>query len=126
MRQACTPVNPASIPESLKAWPHWVCWSWEERDGEQTKVPKNPRTGGNAKSNTPDTWGSFEETLQHYQGRIDITTVKEPPGHKTLTMTLRYSHLAPSHKVKAVDILDSTLNENSTSYLLHSLEVVKS
>jgi hypothetical protein len=25
-------------------------------------------------------------------------------------MTLRYSHLAPSHKVKAVDILDNTLN----------------
>ena len=26
-------------------------------------------------------------------------------------MTLRDSHLAPSHKVKAVDMLDSKLNE---------------
>lgn len=33
-------------------------------------------------------------------------------GHKGLTMTLRYSHLAPQHVVKAVDILDSTLNKN--------------
>lgn len=41
---------------------------------------------------------------------VDITTVKELLGHKSLTMTLRYSHLAPSHKVKAVDILDNTLN----------------
>ena len=42
---------------------------------------------------------------------VDLTTVKELLGHKTLTMTLRYSHLAPSHKAKAVEILDSALNE---------------
>jgi len=46
-------------------------------------------------------------------GGVEITTVKELLGHKTLTMTLRYAHLAPSHKVKAVDILDSTINENA-------------
>lgn len=50
---------------------------------------------------------------------IDITTVKELLGHKTLAMTLRYAHLAPSHKVKALEILDKTLNETSTSHLLH-------
>ena len=37
---------------------------------------------------------------------VDLTSVKELLGHKTLTMTLRYGHLAPSHKVKAVGVLD--------------------
>jgi len=35
-------------------------------------------------------------------------------GHKTLAMTLRYSHLAPSHKMKAVDLLDAELNDRSS------------
>jgi len=41
---------------------------------------------------------------------VDITTVKELLGHKTLTMTLRYAHLAPAHKVDAVRKFDKYLN----------------
>ena len=45
----------------------------------------------------------------------DLTTVKELLGHKTLTMTLRYAHLAPAHKAKAVEVLDSVLGDKPTS-----------
>lgn len=40
---------------------------------------------------------------------VDVTTVAELLGHKTLTMTLRYAHLALSQKVKAVSLLEETL-----------------
>lgn len=50
---------------------------------------------------------------------VDLTTIKELLGHKQLTMTLRYAHLAPSHKTKAVDILDSVLSGKPTAQLQH-------
>ena len=45
---------------------------------------------------------------------VDITTVKELLGHETLAMTLRYSHLAPSHKQKAVELLDNLVQPKRT------------
>jgi hypothetical protein len=42
---------------------------------------------------------------------VDLTTAKELLGHKDIRMTLRYAHLAPSHKVKAVEMLEVALNQ---------------
>ena len=52
---------------------------------------------------------------------VDLTTVRDLLGHSDIKMTLRYYHLAPSHKKTAVNVLDSTFNVKSTSQLLHSL-----
>ena len=54
---------------------------------------------------------------------IDITTVKELLGHKDLKMTLRYSHLAPSHKLKAIITLDRILTQQPTIQKLYNSKV---
>jgi hypothetical protein len=36
---------------------------------------------------------------------VDIRTVQELLGHKSISMTVRYSHLAPKHTLAAVELL---------------------
>src|SRR5262249_13097869 len=36
---------------------------------------------------------------------VDLRTVQELMGHKTVAMTLRYSHLSPKHQLNAVQRL---------------------
>jgi hypothetical protein len=57
------------IPQELKEQPTWVCWRLEKRKnkkGEEkdTKIPVNPLTGIEAKTNNPKTWTTFQEALE--------------------------------------------------------------
>lgn len=41
----------------------------------------------------------------------DLNTIRELMGHKNMSMTLRYAHLAPNYKKKAVTILDKIFGQ---------------
>lgn len=55
-----------NIPTELRKLNRWVCWNMEDRKGKPTKVPKNPKSKecGNAMSDNPDTWGSFNQAIE--------------------------------------------------------------
>ncbi len=42
----------------------WVAWRREMRDGRPTKIPVNPRHGGNASSTSAATWGTLEQATE--------------------------------------------------------------
>lgn len=44
---------------------------------------------------------------------VDIRTVQELLGHATLNMTMRYAHLAPEHRTKAVKVLDTVYGSDT-------------
>lgn len=47
--------NIQNIPNELHNLKQWVCWAGAD------KIPKNPYTGGNARSNDPSTWATLQE-----------------------------------------------------------------
>jgi putative DNA primase/helicase len=59
--------TPLPALQCLQERPQWVCWRREERDSGLTKVPYNPRTGREAKSNDPATWTSYAVAQRAYK-----------------------------------------------------------
>ncbi|MCZ6768663.1 MAG: site-specific integrase [Acidobacteria bacterium] len=46
---------------------------------------------------------------------VDLMTVKELLGHASVTMTMRYSHLAPDHRMRAIKTLDTAYPTDTNS-----------
>ncbi|MEQ1730986.1 MAG: hypothetical protein ABL982_21670, partial [Vicinamibacterales bacterium] len=64
--------DPAGVPVEFKQTPRWVAWTLrpnKDPGNKPRKVPINPRTGREAKVNTPSTWGTFTQAVAQAQVR---------------------------------------------------------
>src|SRR4051812_12670969 len=59
------------IPAELRARRQWVswCYEWVPDKGKWDKIPKNPRTGGNAMANVAKTWGPLHDAWRSFKER---------------------------------------------------------
>ena len=64
------------IPQELKQSGGWVNWKYKQYPAEKKprKIPINPKIGGEARVNDPETWGSFEDSLKGL-GRFNPTGI---------------------------------------------------
>jgi primase-polymerase (primpol)-like protein len=58
-------MDDTQVPAVLQEAAQWVCWRVEERDGEATKVPVDPATGGYASVAEPGTWGEYADAVAY-------------------------------------------------------------
>jgi site-specific recombinase XerD len=63
------------------------------------------------------TWHIFRHTYisRLVMAGVDLRTVQELAGHKDIKMTVRYAHLAPAHKLAAVDRLTEYRREQEAA-----------
>ena len=97
-------------------------WVFPSRNGARPMNPKNflhrvfcPAL---AKAGIADfRWHDLRHTFASrlVMAGVDIRTVQELMGHKTLAMTLRYSHLSPEHRLDAVQRLVKTPPTDTTA-----------
>lgn len=88
---------------------------WLSRYGEPLDSPvawfklvmEDARKANSALSDV--TWHVFRHTYisRLVMAGVDIRTVQELAGHKSISMTVRYSHLSPDHKLNAVEMLSA-------------------
>lgn len=55
------------IPDELKELTQWCVWRYEKRNGKETKIPYDPKTYQNAKSNDESTWADYQTAQTAFQ-----------------------------------------------------------
>jgi integrase len=115
------PIND-TLGEMFEEMPHSIesIYVFTDRDGKPYKEVKKSFSTALRKAEICDfRFHDLRHTFasQLVMKGVDLTTVKELLGHKSIIMTMRYAHLAPEHKTKAVKVLDEVLKSSTNKKL---------
>jgi integrase len=104
------PMN-GTVQGVLKKLPHHKEFVFSHLNGKPYATVQKAFNHAKAKAGLLD--DVVFHTLRHtfaswlVMAGVDITTVMKLLGHRSLSVTMRYSHLSPSHQSKAVNVLDN-------------------
>jgi putative DNA primase/helicase len=139
----CACINVSAIPEEMRKKKRWCNWRYIEREGHPenpAKLPLNSnKPGEEAKSNDPETWGTFEEaiavsdqigyfldgeeTCLDYDGCRDAQTgVVAPGAYKIVIFMNSYTEISPSGKGLHTWVI-AELPDKSKGRRRHKLEI---
>jgi integrase len=105
-----------TLQEMFSEMPHSIesIYVFTDRDGNPYKSVKRSFSTALRKAGIHDfRFHDCRHTFASHlvMAGVDLVSVKDLLGHKSLTMTLRYAHLAAGHKRKAVNTLDRLLQD---------------
>jgi len=102
-----------------------VLVTWRNQSASEKLVFPSPATGKRF-DNISSSWKNltadasiknfnFHDLRHHFASKlvmagVNLNTVRELLGHSSLEQTLRYAHLDPEHKAKAVALLNKSTN----------------
>lgn len=103
------------IPEEMQQHETWVCWVKEDRNGKTTKIPRNPKTGGNASTTLSATWATFEEAEKYYSDHPDIDGIGYVFTESNGVVGIDFDHCVKDGEITSEEIRE--LVERCTSYV---------
>lgn len=118
------------IPDELKKCRQWVCWRSEPDPKSHSgikKIPINPRTGGQAMSNNPDTWCDFETAVRASRNYSGIGFMFSGSGYFGVDLDDCFSEIEgylKGEKNFVSDFVDGLGSYTELSQSCHGLHII--
>ncbi len=97
-----------AVFNELRSWQHRSAYVFCDSDGTHIVSIKGAYSNAVKRAGISDfTFHDLRHTFASHlaMSGVDLLTIKELLGHKSINMTLRYAHLSPNHKRKAIESL---------------------